>query len=68
MLRLPGRDSIKSVPLGFAFELSKGGLINEPEWPTIQNAMIDSIDRLAKAMKPPLREAEDYAVPSRRPR
>jgi hypothetical protein len=34
------------------FVLGEGGLVDEPKWPMIQDAMIDAMDRLAKAVKP----------------
>ena len=33
-------------------ELKEGGLKDEGKWPVIQDAMIDAMDRLAKAVKP----------------
>jgi hypothetical protein len=40
-----------------SFVISKGGLKDDPDkWPLIQDAMIDAMDRLYKAMMPHLRE------------
>lgn len=36
------------------FVLKEGGLVDEDKWPTIQDAMISAMDKLAKAVKPHL--------------
>ncbi len=34
------------------FVLTQGGLVEEDKWAVIQDAMIDAMDKLAKAVKP----------------
>jgi uncharacterized protein DUF4268 len=44
------------------YVLKQGGLTDKSNWPNIQNAMIDAMDRLAKALKAYLAQVGNQAT------